>query len=204
MGVADTASTADIRAAYHRLARLHHPDTSGGDARRMADINHAWHILSDPVRRHDYDRTLRATATTTPTGSAAPPSTRSGDELDEAALAAMLRPRRDPLRSYVDRPRFPWKLVVAIVVAGAAVILIFGSMTEPAPEPRLNNIIGPDSCVTIDVRRGEVAQASCTAPHDAVVQELVEFGAPCPQGTESYRDRQGRGDACVVRITEPS
>jgi hypothetical protein len=169
----------------------------------MADINQAWHVLSDPVRRHDYDRLLRAAATSTATGSAAGPSTPSGDELDEAALAAMLRPRRDPLRSYVDRPRFPWKLVVAIVVLGAAVILVFGSLTEPAREPPLNNIIGRGSCVTIDVRRGEVAQASCTAAHDAVVQELVEFGAPCPQGTESYRDRQGLGDACVVRVTEP-
>jgi hypothetical protein len=169
----------------------------------MAAINQAWHVLSDPVRRHDYDRSLRAAASTSGTGSAAPPSARSGDELDEAALAAMLRPRRDPLRSYVERPRFPWKLVVAIVVAGAAVILVFGSLTKPAPDPPLNNIIGPGSCVTIDVRRGEVAQASCKSAHDAVVDRIVDFGAPCPQGTESYRDRQGLGDACVVRVADP-
>ena len=168
----------------------------------MADLNQAWHVLSDPVRRHDYDRALRA-AMSPPSGSAVPPSTRSGDELDEAALAAMRGPRRDPLRSYHDRPRFPWKLVVAIVVVGAAAILIFGSFTEPATE-RMNNIIGPGSCVTIDVRRGEVAQASCKDTHDAVVRELVDFGVPCPQGTESYRDRQGRGVACVVRITQPT
>lgn len=166
----------------------------------MADLNHAWHVLSDPVRRHDYDRALRAAAATASTGSAAPSSTHSGDELDEAALAAMQRQHRDPLRSYAERPRFPWKLVLAIVVAGAAVILIFGSMTEEPSDPPINNIIGPGSCVTIDVRRGEVAQASCKGPHDAVVQELVDFGAPCPQGTETYRDRQGRGDACVVRV----
>lgn len=170
----------------------------------MAAINEAWHVLADPVRRYEYDRVRRAAAPSATTGSAAPPSTRSGDELDEAALAAMLRPRRNPLRSYVDRPRFPWKLVLAIVVAGAAIILIFGSLTQPPPDPPMNNIIGPGSCVTIDVRRGEVAQASCRGAHDAVVQEIVEFGAPCPQGTESYRDRQGLGDACVVRITEPT
>lgn len=166
----------------------------------MAELNQAWHVLSDPVRRHDYDRARRATAPDGPTGSAAPRSARTGDELDEAALAAMRRPRHDPLRSYVERPRFPWKLVVAIVVGGAAVILVFGSLTKPAPEPPMNNIIGPGSCVTIDVRRGEVAQASCSAAHDAVVQELVDFGTTCPQGTESYRDRQGRGTACVTRV----
>lgn len=189
-----TATTAEIRAAYHRLARLHHPDATGGDPARMAGLNQAWHTLSDPGRRYTYDLSLRST------GSAAMPSTRSGDEIDEAELAAMLRPRADPLRSYIERPRFPWKLVLGIVVVGAAGILIFGSFVKPAPERPLDNIIGPGSCVTIDVRRGEVAQASCSAPHDAVVDRLVEFGAPCPNGTESYRDRQGMGDACVVRI----
>jgi len=187
-----------------------HPDAAGGDAARMAEVNHAWHVLSDPVRRFEYDRMRRATAASAPesgagpTGSAVPPSARTGDELDDAALAAMARPRHDPLRSYVERPRFPWKLVVLVVVAGAAVILIFGSLTKPAPERPLDNIIGPGSCVTIDVRRGEVAQARCSGAYDAVVRELVEFGAPCPQGTESYRDRQGRGDACVVRVRPPS
>jgi hypothetical protein len=189
---------AEIRAAYHRLARVHHPDAEGGNAARMADLNHAWFVLSDPVRRHEYDAAQRREQATT--GSAAVPSRPSGDELDEAELAAMLRPRRDPLRSYTERPRFPWKLVLIIVVAGAAVILTFGSLVRPAPEAPLNNIIGPGSCVTVDVRRGEVAQARCSEPHDAVVQVLVEFGAPCPNGTESYRDRQGLGDACVVRV----
>jgi hypothetical protein len=170
----------------------------------MADLNQAWHVLSDPVRRHDYDRTLRATAAPTgPIGSAVPPSAPSGAELDEAALAAMRRPRHDPLRSYVERPRFPWKLVLAVVVAGAAVIPVFGSLTKPAPEPPLNGIIGPGSCVTIDVRRSEIAQASCSGPHDAVVQEFVDADTACPQGTERYRDRQGLGTACVRRVTEP-
>jgi len=161
----------------------------------MAAVNQAWHVLSDPARRRDYDATLRAV-----TGSAAAPSHLSGDELDEAELAAMRRPRHDPLRSYADRPRFPWKMVVFVVVAGTAAILIFGSFVRPAPEPPLNGIIGPGSCVTIDERRLEVAQASCTGQHDAVVQALVEFGAHCPNGTESFRDRQGLGDACVVRV----
>ncbi len=190
-----TATTDEIRSAYRRLARLHHPDATGGEPAQMADLNRAWHVLSDPVRRHDYDVALRAAA-----GSAATPAQRTGDELDEAELAAMRRPRHDPLRSYVDRPRFPWKMVVFVVVAGTAAILIFGSFVTPAPEPPLNNIIGPGSCVTIDIRRGEVAQASCNAAHDAVVQMIVEFDARCPNGTESYRDRQGLGDACVVRV----
>jgi curved DNA-binding protein CbpA len=55
-----------IRAAYRVLARRHHPDL-GGDARKMADVNEAWAILEDPLRRarHDHEELqerLRAAA----------------------------------------------------------------------------------------------------------------------------------------------
>jgi curved DNA-binding protein CbpA len=43
-----------IRAAYRILARKYHPD-HGGDAARMIDLNNAWDVLGDPVRRAAYD-----------------------------------------------------------------------------------------------------------------------------------------------------
>jgi curved DNA-binding protein CbpA len=52
------ASTDAIKAAWRRLARQHHPDVASGDqvvdrraTRRMAEINAAYHELSDPERR---------------------------------------------------------------------------------------------------------------------------------------------------------
>jgi hypothetical protein len=57
LGVAATASAAEVRAAYRQAARDHHPDF-GGDALRMQDLNAAWHVLGDPVRRAAYDRQL--------------------------------------------------------------------------------------------------------------------------------------------------
>ena len=59
LGVAPTASPAEIRAAYVALARRHHPDrmgTSSDDVRarsatRMARVNAAWTVLSDPTLR---------------------------------------------------------------------------------------------------------------------------------------------------------
>lgn len=47
-----------IRAAYRRLARKYHPDvTTGVDAQqRMVQINQAWEMLRDPVRRAAVDR----------------------------------------------------------------------------------------------------------------------------------------------------
>jgi len=63
LGVAPTASTAEIRTAYVALARQHHPDRMGGRepaerdraAARMARVNAAWTLLSDPARRAAYD-----------------------------------------------------------------------------------------------------------------------------------------------------
>jgi hypothetical protein len=34
-----------------------------------------------------------------------------------------------------------------------------------------------------------------------LVRSLVPFDQQCPTGTESYRDRQGMGNACVERAT---
>jgi curved DNA-binding protein CbpA len=53
-----TADAEVIRAAYRALARGNHPD-HGGSPARMSEINDAWSILGDPVRRARYDRQQR-------------------------------------------------------------------------------------------------------------------------------------------------
>ncbi len=57
--IAPSASAEEVRSAYRRLARIHHPDTSGSpeSAERMRLINEAWEVLRDPGRRAAYDRT---------------------------------------------------------------------------------------------------------------------------------------------------
>jgi len=52
------ASMDDVRAAYRRLAREHHPDRAGADGQAMARINQAYQVLSDPGRRAQYDQRL--------------------------------------------------------------------------------------------------------------------------------------------------
>jgi len=62
LGVSRTASDAEIKAAYHELVARYHPDRHSGNpledlaAAKMAEINRAYEILSDPDRRADYDR----------------------------------------------------------------------------------------------------------------------------------------------------
>src|SRR3954452_21173156 len=58
LGVPKTASQADIKKAFRKLAREHHPDAKPGDAvseRRFKDINEANEVLRDPARRKQYD-----------------------------------------------------------------------------------------------------------------------------------------------------
>jgi curved DNA-binding protein len=58
LGVAPTASQADIKKAYRKLARQHHPDRNAGDKaaeRRFKDVNEAHAVLGDPSKRKQYD-----------------------------------------------------------------------------------------------------------------------------------------------------
>jgi curved DNA-binding protein len=58
LGVARDASQDEIRKAYRRLARKYHPDVSkeADAAGRMAEINEANEVLSDPEKRAVYDQ----------------------------------------------------------------------------------------------------------------------------------------------------
>ena len=58
LGVAKDASEADIKKAYRKLARQHHPDTNAGNAaseKKFKDISEAYSVLSDPDERQQYD-----------------------------------------------------------------------------------------------------------------------------------------------------
>jgi len=57
LGVSRNASQDDVKKAYRRLARAHHPDTNqqGSSGDRFKEITHAYEVLSDPDKRHRYD-----------------------------------------------------------------------------------------------------------------------------------------------------
>jgi len=59
LGVPRGASQADIKKAFRKLAREHHPDKKPGDKtaeQRFKQINEANAVLSDPDKRKKYDR----------------------------------------------------------------------------------------------------------------------------------------------------
>ena len=63
LGVSPDASQEAIVQAYRRLARVSHPDARPDDpqaAARFRALTSAYEVLSDPIRRDDYDRADRA------------------------------------------------------------------------------------------------------------------------------------------------
>lgn len=58
LGLAKNASEAEIKSAYRKLARQHHPDVdqSSGAAERFKEISEAYQILSEPEKRRAYDQ----------------------------------------------------------------------------------------------------------------------------------------------------
>ncbi len=58
LGVAKTGTAKEIKQAYRKLARKHHPDVNPGDKsaeNRIKELNEAYEVLSDPDKRKKYD-----------------------------------------------------------------------------------------------------------------------------------------------------
>jgi curved DNA-binding protein len=60
LGVKKNATEKEIKSAYRKLARKHHPDLHPGDEKEAGEkfkqVNEAYEVLSDPEKREKYDR----------------------------------------------------------------------------------------------------------------------------------------------------
>ncbi len=194
LGVGLRASKNEIRDAYRRCAREAHPDTAPGFATgssetsktnassRIAEISQAWAVLSDPVRRREYDA---ASAVATET------------EINESELGWETTTRRE-VGQNIERAKIPWRFLLVLAFLGILAILVLDTMSKPAVPAGPDGLLAPGSCIVIDGNLAAV-EVRCEDAHVGVVQQVVGFDMPCPRDTEAIRDRQGLGLACVVR-----
>jgi hypothetical protein len=109
--VPPTATLAQIKRAYRRLARKYHPDMNNGDpeaAERFKLITEAYEVLSDPAQRKNYDRTQPPR----PSTGLATPGDSNGD-----AISAVLRVLEDTWQAIRARqPQIP--PVVVVIASG--------------------------------------------------------------------------------------
>lgn len=187
LGIGPAAGPDEVRAAYRRAARDAHPDRHGaGSAERMARVNEAWRVLGDPLRRRAYDDELAA--------GEVPAASQGG-----ARPSATDRPGGVHIHVPVPPARVPWRFMAGMAFAGIALLVIGRLFTSPTPPSGPDNILRAGDCVTLTTSF-EAAEVLCSQPYDAVVRALVPFDQQCPTGTESFRDRQGMGTACVERV----
>ncbi|WP_295580880.1 J domain-containing protein [uncultured Lamprocystis sp.] len=114
LGLTPSADSVVLRAAFKALAQRYHPDKSGIDrdqaSERMAEINEAYRVLSDPATRTKYDQLREKTTQNADTAFAdSDTEPTAGSPLDaDWKIAVQFYPELKEIR--LGLARISWKL----------------------------------------------------------------------------------------------
>ena len=174
LGVSPSASMEQLRAAYRDKVRIIHPDSavaaSPTASLQMAEVVRAWSTLSNPDLRRAYDAELFGAEI----------------EIDDSFPPTP-----------IVRAHFPKKLVGWSLAIGVIGVLVLNVMSGPVVPTKSDGLLQSGSCIAVDSNQLAV-EVDCGVDHYGVVRQLIGFDMTCPSDTESIRDRQGMGQACVV------
>ncbi|HUF33975.1 MAG TPA: DnaJ domain-containing protein [Acidimicrobiales bacterium] len=177
LGVGRGATAGEVRQAYLHRARALHPDRAAAQGetatpRAMQDVNEAWRVLGDPVRRAAYDRSLDVAAA--PMG-----GPRDADDVDRPYVGRQAVPG-DVGLSFVRG--LPW--IVALLVLG--IIFVFtafaGGSGDGDERVRPSDLVG--GCVQVQ-RGADVVAVPCTEPNEGRVDLVVHRSSRCPSDSSA-------------------
>lgn len=149
--------------------------------RRMREVNEAWHVLKDPVRRRRYDDGRIATTSRSRPGTTRPaPPSGVEPRADDDDLVEILGDV-GPVQAGLFR-HGPW--AVLVVVLG----LIFVVTAYAASDKTVDAPARADAGSCVNVASGPVTTVvPCSGPHELRIVQRVPEGADCPTDTEKRR-----------------
>ena len=206
LGLERGATLNDIKRAYKRLARKHHPDINPGDRlaeQKFRQIAEAYETLSDPQRRQQYDTTgVRAAEPGAPTvgfeGFDFTISVQGRDAPTFGDLFADVLHQREVQRGDGGEP-------VRGVDLHQTVTLEFEEAI--AGGQRTVTVIRQEACPLCQgAGRVTVSETRCVQCHGSGVVKSARghmvFSKPCPQCGGAGAQRQVRCPACGGRQVE--
>lgn len=141
LGVPMSASSAQIKASYKNLAKKFHPDVNG-DAKKMAAINEAYRVLSEPETRRQYDKSVEEASRkkarqhySTSDGYVYTPHTSQQSPSRPRPQATRTRPYTPPKKSE-KVSRWAWAATFAILLG----VLLGTGLRSPIPDSAASTI----------------------------------------------------------------
>lgn len=222
LGVAQGATTDQIRQAYRQLARELHPDRhlqsppaeAATASRRMQDVNAAWAVLSNAGARDLYDLELNLARSRAGNGSR--PSTPAPAHRASGTAPSYRPPVYDvPRHDVAARPGMvvfrglPW-VIVLVVLGFIFVFTAFaaGGGNDANGGASEGDATGPASTVPTPPRAGDcvrivsatdIGVVDCGLAHDGQIAQVVPMGRPCASDTTGVYLPDLAQYACIRR-----
>ena len=191
LGVSPSATDAQIKASYKTLAKKFHPDLNG-DAKKMAAVNEAYRVLSDPQSRHRYNQTIdipRSTARHHYDENHEYVYTPHTRQHTSTASRHRVQPRQSNARSWTPPKRkssliskWAWAATFAVLLG----CLLGASMQNPIPDGALGAVSGSSNGSSSVVNTPDNTQQMSANPSNTLNDTP-------PNGNTTYTDPTGQG-----------
>ncbi|MHB8261134.1 MAG: DnaJ domain-containing protein [Bacteroidia bacterium] len=156
--VKPTATNAELKAAYRRLAKLFHPDKNSGAEEKFKQIKEAYETLINSVKRSKYDTKRNYRLATQPPKNMAVNKVRTYNTTTEAELKRRqyykenYKPK-EPKTNNETETKTNYKeltsILISIPVAMALLLLLINSYQKPTEAPPKEGLKKPQNTDTL-------------------------------------------------------